>query len=202
MVMRKSDLEKKMQTFLGTLQEQKELGWESHFNEILDAFEDFLINRPEPPEEWKARLGANAKKFDYYQIVLPADFEDPYEEDLGNIHRLRAEFESVPVTMAIEHLLISRNYFIFENRHAEPIPAPRPLLMLESVDDEGSKIDWDCCITVFSDGSFYAYNIRNDQEEVLGEDIKSVLEDQMDVLSEMQLVIPVEGRDYGVLRSE
>ena len=104
--------------------------------------------------------------------------------------------------MAIEHLLISRNYFIFENGHAEPIPAPRPLLMLESVDDEGSKIDWDCCITVFSDGSFYAYNIRNDQEEVLGEDIKAILEDQMDVLSEMQLVIPVEGRDYGILRSE
>ncbi|HQB65926.1 MAG TPA: hypothetical protein PK616_08540 [Fibrobacteraceae bacterium] len=200
--MGKNELEKRMQSFLSTLQEQKALGWESRFHEILDAFEDFLINRPEPPEEWKARLGADVKKYDYYQIVLPADFEDPYEEDLGNIHRLRAEFEAVPVTMAIEHLLISRNYFIFENGHADPIPAPRPLLMLESVDDEGSKIDWDCCITVFSDGSFYAYNIRNDQEEVLGEDIKAILEDQMDVLCEMQLVIPVEGRDYGILRSE
>ena len=62
--MGKSELEKKMQTFLNSIQEQRDLGWESHFNEILDAFEDFLINRPEPPEEWKARLGANAKKFD------------------------------------------------------------------------------------------------------------------------------------------
>lgn len=200
--MGKKELEQRMTSFLNTLQEQKAVEWESHFHKILDAFEDFLINRPEPPEEWKARLGADAKKYDYYQIVLPADFEDPYEEDLGNIRRLRSEFESVSVTMALEHLLISRNYFIFENRHAKPIPAPRPLLMLESVDDEGSKIDWDCCISIFSDGSFYAYNIRNDQEEVLGEDIKAVLEDQMDVLSEMQLVIPVEGRDYGFLRSE
>lgn len=194
--------EKKLEYFLSALQEQKCAVCESHFQKVLDDFEDFLINRPEPPEEWKARLGSSAKKYDYHQIVLPPDFEDPYEDDLGNIRRLRAEFESVPATMALEHLLISQNYFIFENGHAEPIGAPRPLLMLESVDDEGSRIDWDCCISIFPDGSFYAYNIRNDHEEVLGEDIKLVLEGQMDVLSEMQLVIPVEGRDYGVLRSD
>ncbi|NLO24418.1 MAG: hypothetical protein GX116_08845 [Fibrobacter sp.] len=199
--MKKKSLEKHLKKFLKNLETQKESTYEYHFHQILDAFEDFLISKPEPPQEWKDRLGEQAHKFDYHQIVLPGDFEDPFEDELGNIRRLRAEFESNTAPLALEHLLISQNYFIFENRHATVIEAPRPLLMLESTDAEGSKIDWDCCVSVFADASYYAYNLLDDEEEVLGDDITAVLESQMIVLSEMQLVIPVEGRDYGFLRS-
>jgi hypothetical protein len=140
--------------------------------------------------------------------VLPKDFEDPYEDDLGNIRRLRGEFEREPSTMALEHELISRNYFVYENGHAEAIPAPRPMLMLESQDrdddqeEEEGDITWDCCISIFADGSYTAYNLDNDDEEVLGEDFKAVFKKYIKTLSKMQLVIPVEGRDYGILRSD
>ena len=110
--------------------------------------------------------------------------------------------------MALEHELVSRNYFIFENGHAEPIPAPRPILMLESkdrADDEQPQegdITWDCCISIFADGSYVAYNLDHDDEEELGEDFKVVFEKHIKTLSKLQLVIPVEGRDYGILRSD
>ena len=216
--------EDKINNLLALINDQKNEIWVSSFHKILDAFEDFLTQRPEPPQDWLNRFTAHDKKFDYYQIVLPDDFQDPYEEDLGNIQRLRGEFADVPPTMALEHLLISRNYFIFENGHAEPIAAPRPILMLESSDgsDEEeeeeddeildlhdkivhhkktSKVDWDCCISLFQDGSYYAYNLNNDEEEELGEDIQSILQKQLPVFSEMRIVIPVEGRDYGILRN-
>lgn len=197
--MNSKQINKNIQNFLELIQEQKSVPWTSRFHLILDTFEDFLLGQPEPPQEWKDRLGESASKFDYYQIVLPDDFQDPYEDDLGNIRRLRGEFEN-SASMALEHLLISRNYFIFENGHAEPIPAPKPLLMLESVDDPNSKIDWDCCISIFQDGSYYAYNLDHDEEEELGEDFQTSLEKRLPLLSEMGLVIPVEGRDYGYLR--
>ena len=139
---------------------------------------------------------------------MPEDFQDPYEDDLGNISRLRGEFARVPSTMALEHELISRNYFIFENGHAEAIPAPRPILMLESKDREDDEepqegdITWDCCISIFADGSYVAYNLDHDDEEELGEDFKVVFDKHIKTLSKLQLVIPVEGRDYGILRSD
>ena len=200
--------EERLQNFMELIEREKEFPWESRLSDILDSFEDFLTIRPEPPQSWQDNYAASGKQFDYYQIVLPKDFEDPYEDDLGNIRRLRGEFERTPSTMALEHELISRNYFVYENGHAEPIPAPRPMLMLESQDrdddqeEQEGDITWDCCISIFADGSYIAYNLDNDDEEVLGEDFKAVFEKHIKTLSKMQLVIPVEGRDYGILRSD
>ena len=128
--------DEKIQSVLALIEEQKNSPYESRFDEILDGFEDFLMMRPDPPKEWQERFNASGKKFDYWQIVLPQDFQDPFEDDLGNIRRLRNEFADTKPSMALEHLLISRNYFLYENGHAKPIPAPRPILMLESMDDE------------------------------------------------------------------
>ena len=200
--------EERLKNFMELVQKEKEIPWQSRLFDILDSFEDFLTLRPDPPQSWQDNYAASGKKFDYHQVVLPKDFEDPYEDDLGNIRRLRGEFERVPSTMALEHELISRNYFIYENGHAEPIEAPRPMLMLESKDrdddqeEEEGDITWDCCISIFPDGSYVSYNLEHDDEEVLGEDFKAVFEKNIETLSKMQLVIPVEGRDYGILRSD
>ena len=200
--------EERLKNFMELIQAQKGEEWQSRLSDILDSFEDFLTMRPEPPQSWQDTYVASGKQFDYYQIVLPKDFEDPYEDDLGNIRRLRNEFERTPSTMALEHELISRNYFIYENGHADPIPAPRPLLMLESQDrdddqeEEEGDITWDCCISIFADGSYISYNLDHDEEEVLGEDFKAVFEKHIKTLSKLQLVIPIEGRDYGILSSE
>ena len=200
--------EERLKNFMELVQAEKTKPWESRLFDILDSFEDFLTLRPEPPQSWQENYAASGKKFDYHQVVLPQDFQDPYEDDLGNIRRLRGEFERVPSTMALEHELISRNYFIYENGHADPIAAPRPMLMLESKDrdddqeEEEGDITWDCCISIFPDGSYTSYNLDNDDEEVLGEDFKAVFEKHIGTLSKMQLVIPVEGRDYGILRSD
>jgi hypothetical protein len=200
--------EERLKNFMELIQAQKGEEWQSRLSDILDSFEDFLTMRPEPPQSWQDTYAASGKQFDYYQIVLPKDFEDPYEDDLGNIRRLRNEFERTPSTMALEHELISRNYFIYENGHADPIPAPRPLLMLESQDRDDDQeveegdITWDCCISIFADGSYISYNLDHDEEEVLGEDFKAVFEKHIKTLSKLQLVIPIEGRDYGILSSE
>lgn len=200
--------EERLKNFMELIQAQKAETWNSRLQDILDSFEDFLTLRPEPPRSWLDNYASSGKQFDYYQVVLPQDFQDPYEDDLGNIRRLRNEFDRVPSTMALEHELVSRNYFIYENGHAEPIPAPQPLLMLESQDrDDGEEvregdITWDCCISIFADGSYVSYNLDHDEEEVLGEDFKAVFEKHIKTLSKLQLVIPVEGRDYGILRSE
>lgn len=197
----KKDLstDEKIHSLLDLIRVQRETPYESRFNEILDGFEDFLMTRPEPPKEWQERFDASGKKFDYWQIVLPADFQDPFEDDLGNIRRLRNEFSDVKPSMALEHMLVTRNYFLYENGHARPVPAPHPILMLESMDDEKSKIDWDCCFTLFGDGSYYAYNLDQDNEEELGEDFQDILKDRIGILSEMRLVVPAEGRDYGII---
>ncbi len=200
--------EERLKNFMELIQAQKGEEWQSRLSDILDSFEDFLTMRPEPPQSWQDTYAASGKQFDYYQIVLPKDFEDPYEDDLGNIRRLRNEFERTSSTMALEHELISRNYFIYENGHADPIPAPRPLLMLESQDRDDDQeveegdITWDCCISIFADGSYISYNLDHDEEEVLGEDFKAVFEKHIKTLSKLQLVIPIEGRDYGILSSE
>lgn len=191
--------DEKLSSLLSLIESQRKTPYTSRFDEILDGFEDFLITRPEPPREWQERFDASGKKFDYWQIVLPADFQDPFEDDLGNIRRLRNEFSATRPSMALEHLLVTRNYFLYENGHATPIPAPRPILMLESMDDEKSKIDWDCCFTLFGDGSFYAYNLDQDNEEELCEDFRSILKERIGILSEMRLIVPAEGRDYGII---
>ena len=106
--------EESLKNFMDIVQELKAKPWDSRLNDILDAFEDFLTIRPEPPQSWQDTYAASGKEFDYYQVVLPEDFQDPYEDDLGNINRLRGEFARVPSTMALEHELISRNYFILK----------------------------------------------------------------------------------------
>jgi hypothetical protein len=90
--------DEKISSLLALIEEQRNTRYESHFDEILDGFEDFLINRPEPPKEWQDRFDASGKKFDYWQIVLPQDFQDPFEDDLGNIRRLRSEFSDTKPT--------------------------------------------------------------------------------------------------------
>ena len=148
--------EESLNSFMELVQKLKDEPWTSRLNDILDAFEDFLTIRPEPPQSWQDNYATSGKKFDYYKIVLPEDFQDPYEDDLGNISRLRGEFARVPSTMALEHELVSRNYFIFA------------ILMLESkdrADDEQPQegdITWDCCISIFADGSYVAYNLDHD----------------------------------------
>jgi hypothetical protein len=84
--MSKSDLEKKMQTFFSTLQEQKELGLGSHFNEIWMLLKIFN-QQTRASRRVESSFRSECKKvMNYYQIGAPADFEDPYEEDLGHIH--------------------------------------------------------------------------------------------------------------------
>ena len=93
--------EERLKNFMELVQNQKNEPWDSRLSDILDAFEDFLTFRPEPPQEWQDTYAKSGKEFDYYQIVLPQDFQDPYEDDLGNIRRLRNEFERTPSTMAL-----------------------------------------------------------------------------------------------------
>ena len=93
--------EERLGNLMQLIEAQRSEGWESRLHDILDSFEDFLTLRPEPPQAWKDTYAASGKQFDYYQIVLPKDFEDPYEDDLGNIRRLRGEFEREPSTMEI-----------------------------------------------------------------------------------------------------
>ena len=76
---------------------------------------------------------------------------------------------------------------------------------VKSMDDDEEEqegdITWDCCISIFPDGNYIAYNLNHDDEEELGEDFKAEFDKHIDVLSKLQLVIPVEGRDYGILNS-
>ena len=76
-------------------------------------------------------------------------------------------------------------------------------VVITSDDEEEQEgdITWDCCISIFPDGSYVAYNLNHDDEEELGEDFKAEFDKHIDVLSKLQLVIPVEGRDYGILNS-
>ena len=43
--------DEKISSLLALIEDQRNSRYESHFDEILDGFEDFLISRPEPPRE-------------------------------------------------------------------------------------------------------------------------------------------------------
>ena len=45
--------EERLKNFMELVQNQKNEPWDSRLFEILDAFEDFLTLRPEPPQEWQ-----------------------------------------------------------------------------------------------------------------------------------------------------
>jgi hypothetical protein len=170
--------------------------WEPMLMELLWTFEKFLVDRPPPPKSWSDRLGKNADKYDYYQIVLPGDYLDPYLDDLENVRLLREKFIGQKSIMALENFLVTRNHFLFGNEHAAPVCLPRPLLMLESYTNS-PQITWDCSLTVFPDGSWQAYNMDRDDEDSVGEDIGDYLERWMPIISFLKVLAPVEGRDFG-----
>ena len=170
--------------------------WESILSELLWAFEQFLVDQPTPPKSWSERLGQQADKYDYYQIVLPGDYLDPYKDDLENVRLLRDKFAGEKSFMALENFLVTHNHFLYGNGHAAPVCLPRPLLMLESYADS-PQITWDCTLTVFPDGSWHAYNMDRDDEDSLGEDIGEQLERWMPIISFLKVLVPMEGRDFG-----
>jgi hypothetical protein len=164
-------------------------------NEILDAFEKFLTEEPAPPKEWMDRFGDRYEKFDYHQIVIPDDFNDPAETELTNLARLREEFGNNS-NQALEHFLILRNHFIFTNGHAASIEAPKPLLMLES-EQKDEEISWDCTYTLFADSSYQSYNLEKEEEESLGAYGEEVARLYPSVLRKLILRLPLEGQDFG-----
>ncbi len=187
---------------LAELLQKGELEWHSRLPDILREFESFLVDRPPPPASWSNRVGDLANKFDYYQIVLPEEYINPYEDDLANVRLLGDKFYGQPGFMALEHALLQRNRFLFTDGHCEAIPAPRPLLMLEAADDASAEEDlWDCALTVFPDGSYWSYNLDRDETEELGEELGDLLQKHMDLLSRLRVVIPVEGVDFGNLQN-
>jgi hypothetical protein len=185
------------QAFQIKLAEYRDMG-QNHkttIPQVLDIFQAFLEEKPEPPESWKIQVGDKADKFDYHQIVLPQDHCDPYKLELENIEIIR---DSGRYSMALEHALISRNYFIFTDGHADSIPAPKPLLMLESHENDNA-VDWDCCFYIWPDGSFYSYNLEGEHEENSGEDALEIVKIYRSVITNLVLKVPQEGVDFGHL---
>lgn len=189
--------EERMEYFGEMLREaRKNKEWHSYLPDIFKAFENFLTERPAPPQEWVDRLGADQHKYDYYQIVLPSDYTDPYKDDLENLELLQEKFPIGQSFMALENTLVTRNHFVYSNGHAKPVFLPRPLVMFESV-TESKNVSWDCALTVFPDGSYHAYNLEQDDDESIGEDIAEMLENWMPIIRYMRVVAPEEGHDYG-----
>jgi hypothetical protein len=184
--------------------------WQPRLMEILDAFEKFLVEKPSPPQEWFDRVGDRAEKFDYHQLVLPFDFVNPELDDLENVRLLRKRFAEQKSYMALEHSLMTRNRFLWTDGHIPqnlaPIIVPCPSLILELPETPstttGNPMDgeeWDCAMTIFPDGSYWAYNLDLDEMEELGEDLGDMLVQYGDLLAHLEVVIPVEGYDYGLL---
>lgn len=194
-----TSLDEKLANLTALLQNHT-VEWHAHLQEILALFERFLMERPEPPSSWIQRVGDKAHKFDYHQIVLPEEYTNPYEDDLANVRLFEEKFAGERSFMALEHTLLQRNRFLFTDGHAEPIYSPRPLLMLETPQDEHAGEDiWDCALTIFPDGSYWAYNLEHDDAEEMGEELDGLLEKHMELLSRLQVTVPVEGIDFGIL---
>jgi hypothetical protein len=68
--------------------------------------------------------------------------------------------------------------------------------MLESV-EESKEVDWDCCLYIWPDGSYWSYNLEQDEEEDLGKDGLEVLRQFEEKIHHLQIRVPVEGHDYG-----
>jgi len=170
-----------------------------YLDTILQQFQDFLDQRPSPPQEWQERVGAQADKYDYHQIVLPDSLCDPYLDEPENIERLRNHWSGTPF-MALEAQLILRNKFLWLDGHAEQPPAPRPLLQFESI-PEHKELDWDCALTLYPDGSWWTYNMDQEDSEDLGIEAELVFSQYQDLLPNMQLIPPTEGYDFGILKA-
>ena len=55
--------EERLKNFMDLVQNQKNEPWDSRLSDILDAFEDFLTLRPEPPREWQETYAKSGKEF-------------------------------------------------------------------------------------------------------------------------------------------
>lgn len=158
----------------------------------------FLEERPEPPKSWFERLGDRASKFDYHQIQLPPNAPSELEEP----EALRWLEENCTASFeALEHYLLTRNHFLFDDGHCkgEDYPCPMPLLMLETPAEDAEDGAEDRCFMLFADGSGYAWNLDDGEEEQLLQDATPLLRRHADVLSTLAWHPPVEGEDYGVL---
>ncbi|HSQ42553.1 MAG TPA: hypothetical protein VLM37_09760 [Fibrobacteraceae bacterium] len=195
--------EARMDLFAEMLSQAKkeDASWTPLLKELLESFERFLVDQPPPPQEWSDRLGTDANRFDYYQLVLPGEYTDPYRDDLENVRLLREKFNPESSFMALENFLVTRNHFLYGNGHTAPVFLPRPLVMLESF-PESQRVDWDCYLTVFPDGSWMAYNLDQDDEETLGESIKEHLERWAPLLQHLRILVPAEGHDWGWISQE
>lgn len=195
------DTQERIENFIANLKEsQKQIQWQSQLTRILDDFEDFLVQTPAPPPAWQELFATQPRELDYWQIVLPDEYIDPYLSDLENIALLREKFAGQGF-MALESELVGRNCFIYHNAHASSIELPEPVIMLAS-NLETQEILYDCCLRVYGDGSWYAYNLENDEEEQLGENFLEVMDKWLPILSKMQLEIPHAGQDYGWIGPE
>ncbi len=194
-------------SFLELVERSRKEGLEEpvRLEQILDICVQFLRERPEPPKAWLERFALDGRQFDYHQIAIPEDQIDPELDDIGNLLDLKERFCTAPASegrvvtyQALEHYLLTRNHFLFGNGHFEPIPAPRPVLMLES-HPEDDEVDWDCYATFFADGSYSCFNLEAENEESIGRDAGYMVEISRKVLAQLALHVPVEGEDFGVV---
>jgi hypothetical protein len=184
---------------LETIQDEKEKAatTPSKLKEICNAFIGFLTDKPNAPKTWQERMGKTGREFDYHQVLIPEEFANPMQEDAANIEDMRDQIGNEPF-MALEHFLLTRNHFVITNDHIESIECPKPILMLES-HEEDRDMDWDCTFTLFADGSYQAYNLEQSQEESVELNSEELIETFGPLISRMSLRIPSEGDDYGHL---
>jgi hypothetical protein len=184
---------------LETIQEEKDKAatTPSKLQEICNAFIGFLNDKPDAPKSWQERMDKTGREFDYHQVLIPEEFANPMQEDQPNIEDMRDQIGNEPF-MALEHFLLTRNHFVITNSHIKSIECPKPILMLES-HEEDRDMDWDCTFTLFADGSYQAYNLEQSQEESVEMNSEELIETFGPLISRMSLKIPSEGDDYGHL---
>lgn len=189
--------EERLEWFAQTLRQAQEQIYPKQLQRILEDFRRFIEERPAPPPSYLQRFQAQGGGFDYWQIALPDELEHPELDELSLLERIQEEIPVSQSYQALESELVTRNRFIYHNGHANPITLPEPLLFLET-HPKSEEISWDCCVIVYPDASWYAYNLDGNQEESLGPDIRDRLEEWLPTLSKLKLVVPEEGSDYGV----
>ncbi len=163
---------------------------------LVDEMEKFLTEKPAPPASWMKRFGANFHKYDYHQIVLPDDLCSPYNTEMESLLDIKSEYIGRSF-QALEHFMIVRNHFLFDNGHAAPVECPKAILMLES-EQRDQEVDWDCTFTLFADGSYQSYNLEKENEESIGAYGEEIIKLYPSVIQKLVLRLPQEGIDYGL----
>lgn len=172
--------------------------YSSPLNEILDSFKSFLEDKPKPPQEWMDMLGEKANKYDYHQVVLPTELTDPYKDELDNIEHIRSIWGDCSF-MALDAQLILRNKILYTNGHCKTLYVPKPLISLES-NPKSEIIDWDCCLSIYPDGSYYSYNMDKDDQEDLSINGVDFFKNYEEIIRNMIFYIPIDGHDYGDIK--